>query len=148
MMNRKEDGFSLIELLLVVVVIGIIAALAVPALQKATRAAENGTTFATLRTIGSAQVSYYQQNGRFARVTEINNLSGGSIGSNSGNDVIRGKSVFSMVPATPTDPELRVSYTINAVRNISGEGVTYRYELTQSGEIHQISPACTDGFCS
>ncbi len=45
---KNESGFSLIELLLVVAVIGIIATLAVPALQKATRAAENGNTFATM----------------------------------------------------------------------------------------------------
>jgi general secretion pathway protein G len=52
-MNKlsNEKGFSLIELLLVVVIIGIVAALAVPALQKGIRSAENGTTFATMRTI-------------------------------------------------------------------------------------------------
>ena len=147
-MNKNQSGFSLIELLIVVVIVGILAAVAVPALQKATRAAENGATFSTLRTIASAQVNFYSQNNRFARVTELNNLSGSSIGTNSGNDVTRGRFVISMIPATPTNPELKDSYTINAVRNVAGESVTYRYELTQSGDIRQISPVCSEGFCS
>jgi hypothetical protein len=45
-----------------------------------------------------------------------------------------------MTPAAPTDAELRNGYTITATRNISGEGVIYVYELTQSGEIRQILP--------
>jgi len=122
------------------VVIGIVAALAVPVLQKATRAAENGNTFAAMRTIASTEVGYYQTNGRFARVTEINNLLSSSIGTNSVNEVNRGRWVFSMTPATPTDTELRDGYIITATRNVPSEGVIYIYELTQAGEIRQISP--------
>lgn len=140
MCRRKEQGFSLIELLIVVVVIGIIAALAVPMLQKGVRASENGSTFASMRTISSSQVNFYSQNGRFARLTEINNLLSNSIGTPSGNDVVRGKFVLSMVPATPTDAQLRDGFTITATRNQSGEGTVYQYEITQTGEIRQILP--------
>lgn len=139
-MMKKEKGFSLIELLIVVVVIGVVAALAVPALQKGIRAAENGNTFATMRTIASTQLNYYSQNNRFGRITEINNILSSSIGINSGNSVNRGKFVLSMSPATPTDAELRNGYTIIARRDIAGEGVVYVYELTQTGEIRQILP--------
>jgi hypothetical protein len=45
-----------------------------------------------------------------------------------------------MTPSDPTDAELRSGYTITATRNISGEGVVYVFELTQSGEIRQILP--------
>lgn len=140
MKSKNEKGFSLIELMIVVVVVGIVAALAVPALQKGIRAAENGNTFATMRTIASTQMNYYSQNSRFGRITEINNLLSSSIGTNSGNDVNRGKFVISMTPATPTDAELRAGYTITATRDVTGEGVKYVYELTQAGEIRQILP--------
>ncbi len=139
-MSRTEKGFSLVELLIVVVVIGIVAALAVPALQKGIRAAENGNTYASLRTISSTQMNFFSQNNRFGRVTEINSALGNSLGTTSGNQVNRGKFVLSMTPATPTDTELRAGYTITATRDIAGEGVTYVYELTQSGEIRQILP--------
>jgi len=142
MKKRNEQGFSLIELLIVVVIIGIIAALAVPALQKAVRATENGNTFATMRTIASTQVNYYSQNNRFGRLAEVNNLLSSSIGSPSGtpNQLSRGKFLLTMTPASPTDAELKDGYTITATRNVTGEGVTYVYELTQAGEIRQILP--------
>lgn len=140
MKSRGEHGFSLIELLIVVVIIGIIAALAVPALQKGIRAAENGNTFASMRTIASTQVNYYSQNNRFGRITEINNVLSSSIGTQVGNEVDRGKFALTMTPAAPTDFELKNGYTITATRNVAGEGQTYVYELTQTGEIRQILP--------
>lgn len=140
MNNNSERGFSLIELLIVVVIIGIIAAIAVPALQKGIRAAENGNTFATMRTIASTQVNLYSQKSRFGRLTEVNNLLSSSLGTPSGNSINRGKFVLSMTPAAPTDVELKNGYTITATRNVTGEGVTYVYEVTQAGDIRQILP--------
>jgi len=140
MRNKSESGFSIIELLLVCLVIGIIAAIAVPHLQKAVRAAENGNTFSMMRTISSTQVNFYSLNNRFGRLNEINNILSGSIGTQGGNDIIRGKFLFSMAPAVPTDAELRNSYTITATRNVITEGVVYVYEVTQAGEIRQVLP--------
>jgi prepilin-type N-terminal cleavage/methylation domain-containing protein len=139
-MRKNERGFSLIELLIVVVVIGVIASLAVPALQKAIRAAENGNTFSMMRTISSTQVNYYSTNNRFGRLREVNNLLSSSIGTPIGEELRRGKFIFSMTPETPTDEELRNSFTITATRAAEGDGIRYIYEVTQSGEIRQIEP--------
>lgn len=140
-MKRKgEGGFSIVELLVVCVVIGIVASIAVPHLQKALRATENGNAYATLRTIASTQVNYFSQRSRFGRLTEINNVLASSLGTPSGNEINRGKFVLSMTPAAPTDAELRNGYTVTATRNVNGEGVIYVYEVTQTGEIRQILP--------
>src|SRR6476620_5083158 len=80
MLKTKENGFSLIELLIVVVVIGIIAALAVPALRKGIWAAQNGNTFATMRTISSTQAGFFTQKERFGRLDEVNSLIGNGLG--------------------------------------------------------------------
>ena len=140
MRNKCERGFSLIELLIVVTVIGIIAVVAVPYLQRAVRAAENANTFATMRSVAGHQVDFYSKNNRFARIVEVNNLNSSSLGTNSGNDVNRGKFVLSMVPATPTDAQLKNGYTITATRNVASEGQVYVYQLTQTGELTQIIP--------
>ena len=70
-MQKNEKGFSLVELLLVVVIIGLIASMAIPYLQKAVGRAENGNAYASLKTLTKAQLDYFATNGRYARLDEL-----------------------------------------------------------------------------
>ena len=55
---RKSRGFSLIELLIVVAIILIIAAIAIPNLMRARIAANESAAASQLRTLNTAEVSY------------------------------------------------------------------------------------------
>ena len=55
---RSEDGFTLIDMLFVVGLIGLLSSLAIPGLMKARGAAQSASAVGTLRVVNSAQLSY------------------------------------------------------------------------------------------
>jgi type IV pilus assembly protein PilA len=62
-MTKKDSGFSLLELLIVVAIILIIATIAIPSLLRSRQAANESAAVANLRTINTAEVTYLSTSG-------------------------------------------------------------------------------------
>src|SRR5688572_30485635 len=63
MSKKNQKGFSLVELLVVVIIIAIVAAIAIPNLLASRRAANEASAISSLRTIHSAEATYQATTG-------------------------------------------------------------------------------------
>ncbi|PKF79250.1 pilus assembly protein PilA [Vibrio sp. vnigr-6D03] len=65
MKNKKQQGFTLIELMIVVAIIGVLSAIAVPAYQDYVKKSEAASAMATMKSILTPAELWYQEAGGF-----------------------------------------------------------------------------------
>lgn len=76
MKNMGQKGFSLVELLVVVIIIAIVAAIAIPNLLASRRAANEASAISTLRTYHSAESTYLAMTGNHNTYGAAGDLTG------------------------------------------------------------------------
>ena len=69
---KKEQGFSLIELLFVIGIIGILAAIGIPNLLNARKSANESAAIGTLRTCANAEFIYSTNSNLYGELADLN----------------------------------------------------------------------------
>lgn len=137
---RQESGFSLIELLIVVAIILVIAAMSVPNLIKSRLAANEASAISSLRTINTAQTTYaitYPTLGYADNLAKLGAPVGGApVGPNNA-------ALLDWVLGCANQPCQKSGYTF-AILNAAGNPVT-AYQSTGV----PVTPGTTGfrGFC-
>ena len=119
-MRNKQKGFSLIELLIVVAIILIIAAIAIPNLLRAKMAANEASAVASLRTYNTSIVAYsttYQT----VPATGLGQLGPASTPSSTAADLVDNL----LGSATPVKSGYSFTYTAGTAQN----GIVYSYTI-------------------
>ena len=74
---RSNKGFTLVEIMIVVVIIGLLAAMAIPAFQKVRASSQQKAILNNLRQLNSAAQQYYLETG--SSTVEYNSLVGATL---------------------------------------------------------------------
>ena len=138
-MRNKQKGFSLIELLIVVAIILIIAAIAIPNLLRSKIAANEASAVGSMRTLNTACIAYSTSYGQFpALLTNLGPIASGGTASSTSADLIDSvlsagtKSGYTFVYTAGTSNQ---SYTITATPITVGQTGQRMFFTNQSGVI-------------
>ena len=117
-----SQGFSLIELLLVVAIIVLLASIAVPNLMKARRAANEASAVSTLKLIAGGQLVYRQSQGQYTTLASLNQ---DSIIDNLVGSGIKSGYAFDSSPGPSPAEEYTATATPSVPSGIAASGVRY-----------------------
>ena len=138
--RRTERGFSLIELMIVIAIIGILIAVGVTGWKAAVKSANEAAATQSLRTIQSDQMLYYNAHQRSSFGTFDEMLKEGLLNSKfAGTTPLVEGYIFTMriVPkSTTTQPGYAVNADPQITEGVSATGKNHFYVDSDSNTIH------------
>lgn len=67
--SKREEGFTLIEILVVMIIIGILAAIAIPVFLGQRKSANDATTVSDVKNASTSEEAFFSENGKYTNNT-------------------------------------------------------------------------------
>ena len=128
--RHAQAGFSLTELLIVVAIIGILAAVAVPKFLRTLEAGRESAAIQTLKTIHNSQAQYQASKQRFGTLKELNEA--GQIDSNYANGSPVSGYIYQSGPEVTQD-----KYCVQATRQAASTA-SRDFNVTEEGTVRFV----------
>ena len=128
--KNKVKGFTLVELLIVIVVIAILAAISIVAYNGVTNKARDGERLASARDIINAAATYNSEKGHWPTIAEL-----GSFNTIRLSDQV--KSQLGTTAPSPSDKGKYLYELCGTTPNFTGAKVTYWKEAIDGHETHK-----------
>ncbi|HEX8472536.1 MAG TPA: type II secretion system protein [Pyrinomonadaceae bacterium] len=141
--HRRENGFSLIELMIVIAIIGILVGVGVPAWQASVRSTNEANAIRTLNTVATAQATYYNSKNRTGYATFDQLVENGLMDARfKGEAPVVDGYVYTMT-VTARAPGQPAAYAVNAnpekPTGVTATGSQYFYRGSDTSAVHANS---------
>ena len=141
MQTKKNAGFTLIELMIVVAIVGILAAVAIPAYQDYTARAQVSEGAATAAAIKTAISEYYASQGAYPPANTYDELDGGRYTATATHDA-NGIITVTLRGAAPVNTRVQgYVFTMSPTLNAAGDAIV-SWSCATAGDTKYLPSGC------
>jgi type IV pilus assembly protein PilA len=136
--KRGKKGFTLIELMIVVAIIGILAAIAIPNFLRFQAKSKQSEAKTNLKAIFTAETSYFGENNSFANLSTVNYSPVGTrflYAYSTGSDNAGNASYVTEAQGAPSVGFDNVSFTAGAAGNIDNDNTVDVWTINNNNQL-------------
>jgi prepilin-type N-terminal cleavage/methylation domain-containing protein len=128
-MKKSNKGFTLIELMIVVVIVGILAALAIPRFMKAATKAKQAEARGILKQVYTMQKAYFVESDAYCRDGQV---------ANAGNPLAFAPLAIEIISSARYDYTMAVNgvnFTCTATANLDDDATVDTWTIDDTGDL-------------